>query len=267
MVPYKEAVRVHENLIFDQIGHVAILRIDRESKLGALSSGLVKALGEQCSAIRQNPAIRSVVLTGTGRGFIAGADLEEYFQSTPEFFAEYQRNSRRVFDDLERLPQPVVAAVNGYAFGGGFEIALCCDFIVASTDAKFGLPEIKLGLLPGGGGTQRLSRSVGLRWAKEVIMTGRTVTAGEAHSVGLVQSTHQGPELLPAAIGLAQKLAGQAPQALREAKRLLNDGFTNELGAALTLEQEALSRLYQSADGQEGILAFHEKRPPTFGGR
>ncbi|GHG59068.1 crotonase [Sinomonas cellulolyticus] len=257
---------VHENLVVERAGHVAVLRIDREDKLGALSTRLVNALGQQLAAIRQNPAIRAVVLTGTGRGFIAGADLDEYFGASPESFEEYQRNSRRVFDDLERMPQPVIAAVNGYAFGGGFEVALCCDFILAAEKAKFGLPEIKLGLLPGGGGTQRLSRKVSVPWAKDIIMTGRTVTAGEAQSVGLVRSIHSAEELVPAAMEFAQLLAAQAPRAVREAKRLLNEGSSSELSAALTLEQEALSRLYSTADGQEGIRAFREKRAPKFTG-
>jgi enoyl-CoA hydratase len=255
----------HPNLATEQIGYVRIVRIDREDKLGALSSDLIAGLEEEVRRIRQDRQVRAVVLTGTGRGFIAGADVSEYHQTSLEAFEEYQRMSRRLFDDVERLPQPVIAAVNGYALGGGFELALSCDFMIASEQARFGLPEIRLGLLPGGGGTQRLARAAGAAWTKELVMTGRTVRPDEAFNRGLVTAVVPHEELRERAMTFALLLAGAAPLALREAKRLIDDGLQQELAAALTNEQRVLARLFSSPDGREGISAFIQKREPAFG--
>jgi len=255
----------HQNLRTEQLGAVRILRIDREDKLGALSSDLIAGLELEIRAIRQSRETRAVILTGTGRGFVAGADVAEYHETSTEAFEEYQRSSRRLFDDLERLPQPVIAAVNGFALGGGFELALCCDFIISSEKARFGLPEIRLGLLPGGGGTQRLARRAGASWTKELVMTGRTVRPEEALARGILTAVVEHEALRERALGLAGALAEGAPIAVREAKRLIDDGLQQELGAALNNEQRVLSRLFSSPDGREGIQAFIEKRPPVFG--
>ncbi|MEV0265467.1 enoyl-CoA hydratase-related protein [Streptomyces sp. NPDC050617] len=247
-------------------GVVRVLRIDREEKLGALSGELVAALGEQIVRVRQDREVRSVVLTGTGRGFIAGADVGEYSGVGADAFLEYQRMSRQVFDALERLPQPSIAAVNGYAFGGGFEVALCCDFIVASARARFALPEVTLGLIPGGGGTQRLARAAGTRFTKELVMTGRRVRPDEALQRGLVTEVAEPEALMERALAFAVLLATQAPLAVREAKRVIDGGVAQGLDAALSAEQAALGQLFESADGQEGISAFLDKRTPRFTG-
>ncbi|WP_135458793.1 enoyl-CoA hydratase/isomerase family protein [Mycobacterium sp. DL99] len=245
---------------------VRVLRIDRVEKLGALSGDLVAALGAQIALIRSTRAIRAVILTGTGRGFIAGADVSEYFRATAEEFGEYQLTSRRVFESLEALPQPTVAAVNGYAFGGGFELALCCDFIIASEHARFALPEVKLGLIPGGGGTQRLAQSAGVRFTKEIVMTGRTIRPDEALRRNLLIEVTEAEQLLPRALEFATGLAASAPLAVREAKRVIDDGVVGDRRAALTAEQSALGRLFDSADGREGIDAFVHKRQAHFTG-
>jgi enoyl-CoA hydratase len=257
--------KTHPNLRTEQLGAIRVLRIDREDKLGALSSDLIAALSDEIRDIRQSRKTRVVILTGTGRGFVAGADVTEYHQTSREAFEEYQRASRRLFDDMERLPQPVIAAVNGFALGGGFELALCCDFILASENARFGLPEIKLGLLPGGGGTQRLSRSAGASWTKELVMTGRTVRPDEALARGILTAVVDHESLRERALSLAKTLADGAPVAVQEAKRLIDDGLQQELAAALNYEQRVLSRLFSSQDGREGIRAFIDKRPPVFG--
>ncbi len=258
--------RVHPNLVLTREDAVITVRIDREDKLGALSSGLVAALGEILRQVRCDPGVRVLVLTGTGRGFVAGADVTEYHGVTQERFDEYQRRSRAVFDDLERLPQPTIAAVNGYAFGGGFELALCCDLVIASTQARFGLPEVRLGLLPGGGGTQRLARLAGTRFTKDVVMTGRTVRPDEALQRGIVTEVVEPAELPARAAERARRLAANAPLAVRAAKRLVDDGVQQALGAALTTEQDVLSRLFATADAAEGIDAFVHKRDPRFTG-
>lgn len=259
--------RPHPNLVVSDTGHVRVIRIDREDKLGALSGSLVAALGEEAALVRQRQDIRAVVLTGTGRSFIAGADIEEYAHSGPEVFAEYQRGSRQVFGAFEALPQPTVAAVNGYAFGGGFELALCCDFIIAADTARFALPEVRLGLIPGGGGTQRLARAAGVRWTKELVMTGRTVFAEEALQRGIATRLAEREALMTVTMEFANTLAGNAPLAVREAKRVIDDGVGQDISGGLTAEQAALNRLFASADGQEGIAAFIAKRPPVFDGR
>ncbi|MBF8191052.1 enoyl-CoA hydratase/isomerase family protein [Nonomuraea sp. K274] len=261
------AQRVHRHLVETREGAVAVLRVDREEALGALSKSMVGALGEYLRELRGRTDVRVLVLTGTGRGFIAGADIGEYHNVDLAAFDAYQRLSRSVFEELEQLPQPVIAAVNGYALGGGFEVALCCDLIIASERARFGLPEVKLGLLPGGGGTQRLSRAIGTRATKELVMTGRTMKAEEADRLRLLCRVVPADDLLPTALELAQELAARAPLAVREAKRLIDDGIQQSLGAALTTEQSVLSRLFGTADAAEGIDAFIAKREPRFHAR
>ncbi|MEV0053417.1 enoyl-CoA hydratase/isomerase family protein [Saccharopolyspora shandongensis] len=259
-------MKVHENLVETRQDGVAVLRIDRESALGALSRGMVEALGEYLARLRSDDEVRVLVLTGTGRGFIAGADINEYSGVGRTAFDDYQKLSRGVFDQLAALPQPTIAAVNGYALGGGFEVALCCDFIVASTAARFGLPEVSLGLLPGGGGTVRLARAVGARVTKELVLTGRRMKPDEAQRLGLLTALVEPDELVPRAVELATTIAGQAPLAVREGKRLVDDGLETGLAAALTREQQVLSWLYTTDDAREGVAAFLEKRSAVFRG-
>jgi enoyl-CoA hydratase len=228
---------------------------------------MVEALRRYAEALADDPDVRVLILTGTGRGFIAGADINEYEGVDQAAFDAYQRLSRQTFDAIERLPMPTIAAVNGYAFGGGFEIALCCDLIVASTSARFALPEVSLGLLPGGGGSQRLTRAIGKRGAKEMVMTGRRISPEEAQNFGLLARLVSPEGLMDSALKLAEELASKAPLAVREAKRLIDDGVEASLPAALTLEQRVLSALFATEDAREGIRSFLEKRPPRFVGR
>lgn len=259
------AVRPHANIDITDDGAVRVLRIDREDKLGALSASLVEALSAEFARVAADEQVRAMVLTGTGRGFIAGADIGEYEGADPDTFVEYQHKSRAVFDALEALPIPTIAAVNGYAFGGGFELALCCDIILASESARFSLPEVKLGIIPGGGGTQRLTRAAGPRFAKEVIMTGRTVRSDEALRRGIAAAVIPDDELDSAARSLARQLAAGPSQALREIKRLVDRAPGRELGDGLADEQATLAQIFSSADAQEGIAAFSQKRDPEFG--
>ena len=257
----------HPNLVEDRRDRIALLRVDREDRLGALSREMVEALRRYAEGLTDDPDVRVLVLTGTGRGFIAGADINEYEGVDQAAFDAYQRLSRQTFDAIERLPVPTIAAVNGYAFGGGFELALCCDLIVASASARFALPEVSLGLLPGGGGTQRLTRAVGKRATKEMVMTGRRLAPEEAQSLGLIARLVSPEDLVDSALELAEELASKAPLAVREAKRLIDDGVEASLPAALTLEQRVLSALFATEDAREGIRSFLEKRAPRFVGR
>ena len=258
--------RLHENLVETRDGAVRILRIDREPALGALSRSILETLRSYVDGLRADRSCRVLVLTGTGRGFIAGADITEYDGVPQVAFDGYQRLGREVFDALEALPQVTIAAVNGYALGGGFEVALCCDLIVASEKARFGLPEIKLGLLPGGGGTQRLARAAGVRFAKELVLTGRFAPAAELAARGLIADVTAPEALLDRATQLAGEIASAAPLAAAAAKRLIDDGVAMPLPVGCTVEQQVLSRLFASADGREGVAAFIAKRPPVFTG-
>lgn len=258
---------VHANLEETRDEAVVVLRIIREEALGALSRSILTALRDYLAELAADESIRVLVLTGTGRGFIAGADIGEYDGVSQRAFDDYQRLGRAVFCALEALPQITIAAVNGYALGGGFEVALCCDLVLASERARFGLPEVKLGLLPGGGGTQRLARALGARLTKEIVTTGRFVDADELARRGLLAGLCPPDELLPRTMDLARVIAGNPLLAVRTAKRVIDDGLPLPLDDALTVEQDALSRLFASADGKEGIAAFIAKREPVFRGR
>lgn len=260
------ARRLHEHLVEERVGAVAVVRVEREEALGALSRSMLEALGPYLSELGNDRSVRSLVVTGTGRGFIAGADIKEYDGVPRDQFEAYQRLGREVFASLASLPQPVVAAVNGYALGGGFELALACDMVFAATTASFALPEVKLGLIPGGAGTQRLVRAVGPRAAKDLVMTGRRISAAEAREMGLVRQVVEPDKLLAASVEYAAGLAEMAPLAVQAAKRVIDAAEEASLDLGWTLEQLELSRLYSTEDAKEGIAAFLEKRQATWRG-
>lgn len=260
--------RLHPNLILERLGVIEIVRIDREEALGALNFEIMKTLGAYAQSLAgRRDEVRVLILTGTGRGFVAGADIAGYHGVGQTAFDRFQRRSRQTFDAIAGLPQATICAVNGYALGGGFELALCCDFIFVNATTKLGLPEIKLGLLPGGGGTQRLPRLVGAMRAKEMLMTGRMITAAEAVDYGAALEACAPDVLMPRVIEFAEGLAKMAPVALSEAKRVVDDGMDAALSAGLTMEQRVLGALFATEDGKEGIAAFMEKRDPKFNGR
>lgn len=261
-----EEQRLHPHLAETRAGGVATLRIDRPEALGALSRDILTHLHDYFDRLRTDPDIRVLILTGTGRGFIAGADIGEYDGASLAAFEDYQRLGRATFDSLAALPQVTIAAVNGYALGGGFEVVLCCDLVLAAEKAKFGLPEVKLGLLPGGGGTQRLSRAAGAAFTKELVLTGRFATAAELAGRGLVARVCTADGLMAEAAELAGTIADLAPLAVRAGKRLIDDGLRMPLDLALATEQQVLARLFAGPDGKEGVAAFIEKRSPVFRG-
>lgn len=260
--------RLHQNLILERKGSMEILRVDREEALGALNFEIMECLGDYVQQLSGRiDEVRVLIITGTGRGFVAGADIAGYHKVDQTTFDGFQRRSRKTFDAIAALPQITICAVNGYALGGGLELALCCDLVLVNEKTKLGLPEIKLGLLPGGGGTQRLPRLVGPMRAKELLLTGRMMTAAEAVEYGAALETCAPDELMPRAIALAEELAAQAPVALAEGKRVIDDGLDTALSAGLTFEQRVLGALFATQDGKEGIAAFLEKRDPKFKGR
>ena len=243
------------------------LVFNRPEKLNALSTPLVRALEAEIDAIANDRAVRVVILTGAGeRAFVAGADIAEYQGNRTKAFADYQFESRRVFDKLEALPKPTIAAIRGYALGGGFELALCCDIIVCATSARLGLPEGLLGLSPGGGGTQRLTRAVGRHAASDIMLAARRITGERAYQLGLAAAVVPDAELMSTAVERARAVLKVAPLAAAEMKRLIRQGPDSPLPVAQGFEQEVLLRLYGTKDGQEGIDAFLGKRDPEFKG-
>jgi enoyl-CoA hydratase len=262
-----ETVSNGENFTLEREGRKAILTFTREERLNALDAQTFRDLLATLEAIEDDPEIAIVIITGRGKAFVAGADINGYVDRTVLDYVNFQRLGRLVYDRIEQLRQAVIAAVNGYALGGGFELVLVADLVVAAESATFGLPEAKLGLLPGGGGTQRLPRLVGRNKAKELLMTADFITATEAKALGIVNRVVPDDELMPAAHALADRILKRAPLAVAMAKQLVNDGLQASLPAAITQEMGMTATLYDSADAKEGIAAFIEKRHPVFTGR
>ena len=244
------------------------LTFNRPGKMNALSTPMLRELDAHLDALAADSAARAVIVTGAGeKAFVAGADIAEYRGNrTPEFIA-YQLESRRIFDKLEALPKPTIAAIRGYALGGGFEIALCCDLIICAVSARLGLPEGLLGLSPGGGGTQRLTRAVGRYVASDIMLAARRITGERAFQLGLAVECVADDALMATALARAQAVLKVAPLAQAEMKRLIRQGPDAALPTAQSLEQEVLFRLYNTQDGQEGVAAFLDKRDPRFKGQ
>lgn len=246
-----------------QQGDVATITFNRPDKLNALNPTVFDDLETAIDEFETGSA-RVGVVTGAGRAFVAGADIGHYVDLTIHEYRDFMTRGRAVQDRLVRSPKLLVAAIEGFALGGGLEIALCCDLIVAAGDAQLGLPEVKLGLLPGGGGTQRLTRIIGPRRALDLIATGRMASATELESWGVINRVVEPGAALASAIELAEQIARRAPRAVRLAKRLIRDGADGSLETALTLEHAETAALYLTGDAQEGIRAFVEKRRPEF---
>ena len=249
-------------------GPVALVRLSNPSALNALSVEMLDELDATLDAIDADPEIRVVVVTGDGeKAFCAGADIRHMSQATTLEARAYAKRGHAVEARLEALPKPVIAAINGFALGGGCELALACDIRLASEKAKLGQPEINLGILPGWGGTQRLARLTSPGFAKELIFTGRTVTADEAARVGLVNHVYPHDELLDKAIELADEIATKPPLAMAGAKEMVNLALEGDLHGHLAREVDAFALAFATEDQREGMAAFFEKRPATFVGR
>jgi enoyl-CoA hydratase len=244
-----------------------VLTLNRPEKLNALSTAMLEEFDASLDEAEGDRDVRVVVVTGAGdRAFVAGADIGEYAQLDHAGFVAYQRRSRALFTRIDAFGTPVVGAINGYAFGGGFEIALCCDILIASASAVFALPEGLLGLCPGGGGTQRLTRAVGPFVANDLLLSARRLTANEAYGLGLVAEIVPTEGLLDAALAKAAAIAKVAPIAARTMAELVRTARDADLERGLDDEQAALASLRATADADEGIRAFVEKRPPEFRG-
>lgn len=252
------------NLVVED--HVAVLTLDRPKALNALNSDTIEELHLAIAQVRASGA-RALILTGAGKAFVAGADISQMAGLTPTQAEHFARRGQEVFASLEALPIPVIAAVNGFALGGGCELALACDLIYASEKAKFGQPEVNLGVIPGFGGTQRLTRLVGRGVAAELILSGRMIKADEAVRIGLAVRAFSPEELLPEAHKLAQEIASKGPLAVANAKRLLHQGADMALERANSMEASAFAACFATEDQREGMAAFLEKRPAQFKGQ
>jgi len=256
-----------QNLLYQKEGAVSIIQLHRPQKKNALNAELRRELEAVLKEISADKTQRVVILTGGEEIFCAGADIGEITEtSTAEAAYHHSREFQLLCDQIEALPQPVIAAVSGYALGGGCELALACDFRIASETARFGLPEIKIGAFPGGGGTQRLPRLIGASKAKEIIFTGDPITAEEALSLGLVVKTVPKEKLLEETRNFAAKLAALPRLALQASKMLINRGLEMDLNSGLELEARCFGTLAMTHDLQEGTAAFLEKRKPNFTG-
>jgi enoyl-CoA hydratase len=248
-------------------GTTAVITIDRPKALNALNRQVLTELEQAIGQVAANPALRALIVTGGGeKAFVAGADIAEMAAfSTAEAMA-FGELGHRVLDSLEALPIPVIAAVNGFALGGGTELALACDFIYASEKAKFGLPEVTLAVIPGFGGTQRLTRIVGRARAKELIFTGELFDAAKAKAIGLALDVLPPDQLLAHCKKVAETIAKRGPLAVAQAKQVVDAGAALPLREANALERAGFAKLFGTADQKEGMAAFVEKRPAQFKG-
>lgn len=256
-----------ETLRIETADGVAVITIDRQEKRNALNSTVRAELVAALDAFRDDDSVRVLVITGAGeKAFVAGADIGEFAERTP-LEQRATMTSRRVFDEVAAYPKPVIAMINGFCLGGGCELALACDVRIASDTAKLGQPEINLGIIPGGGGTQRLPRVVGMGQAMRLVLSGELVDAAEALRIGLVDVVHPAAELRDRTLEFARKMAEKSPVALRVAKSAVRAAAEMPLAAGLAYETELFVTAFASDDKREGIAAFLEKRPPTFTGR
>ena len=257
----------YENIIYEVEQGIATITFNRPKALNALNAALLEEFSQALDVIAANDDIRVLILTGAGdKAFVAGADISELATYNPLTAKNFSQNGHAVFARLQALPIAVIAAVNGFALGGGTEIAIACDFIYASENAKFGQPEINLGVIPGFGGTQRLPRLIGTSMAKELIFTGKMISAEEALQLGLVNKVVPQDTLMEEVMKTAGIIASKGKVSLREAKQAVNKGMNVDLATGCGIEIDAFALCYASPDAKEGTSAFLEKRKAEFKG-
>jgi enoyl-CoA hydratase len=254
----------YENVVYEKHGHIATLAFNRPDVLNALNSDVIKEISSVLDDVRENEDTYVLVITGYGKAFIAGADIAEMSSMTTieaRMFAELGLNT---FRKLELMEKPVIAAVNGFALGGGCELAMSCDIRIASEKAKFGQPEAGLGITPGFAGTQRLSRLVGIAKAKELIFTGNIINAADAEKIGLVNKVVPHDELMHEAITMAEKIACNAQKAVAYSKSAINRGAETDIETGMAIEKDLFGLCFSTEDQKEGMAAFLGKRKAEF---
>ncbi len=245
-------------------GSTVVLTINRPQALNALNSAVLQQLEQAVARVAADAAVRVLVLTGAGKSFVAGADIAEMANLDPIQARAFSAFGARVFRALELLDKPVIAAVNGFALGGGCELAMAADIRLASQKAKFGQPEVGLGIIPGFSGTQRLTRLVGVAKAKELIYSGKIISAAEAAAIGLVNQVYEPEQLFSAALELASQIAAQSPAAVALAKTAIGRGADLDIEAGMELESDLFALCFAGPDQREGMAAFREKRQAVF---
>lgn len=259
---------MYKTLIYEKKDDIGILTINRPDKLNAISNELTSELSSLLDELEKDDKLRVLVITGAGdKAFVAGADIQELVDRDSRMGRQVSRERQEIFSRIENLPVPVIAAVNGYALGGGLELALACNIRVCSEKAQFGAPEVKLGIIPGDGGTQRLPRLVGLGRAMEMILSGDFIDAQEAYRIGLVNKVVPPEELMNAAMELAQRIASRPPLAVRYAKEAVNRSQEGDAASGFALESYLHALTCTTEDKKEGVAAFLEKRKGKFKGK
>lgn len=257
----------YKNITVEQKDRVLILTINREKALNALNRETVGELHDFISSHWSDDSFSVLIITGAGKAFVAGADISELKELDVEGGIQLSARGNWLFKSIQNFPKPVIAAVNGFALGGGCELAMACDIRLASEKAKLGQPEVNLGIIPGYGGTQRLSRLVGRGKAMQLVLTGDMINAAEAHRIGLVDEVYPPEELMDKAVAMANLIASKAPLAIRAAKECVNRGLDMPLSNGLDFEKISFGAICGSDDKTEGCGAFLEKRKPEFTGK
>lgn len=261
-------MREFNTIIYSVDENIAVISINRPKFLNALNSEVLWELSEAVDLIDKDSSIRAVIVTGVGeKAFVAGADIAEMQHKDVLEAREFSFLGNKTFSKLENLNKPVIAAVNGYALGGGCELAMACDIRIAGNKAKFGQPEVGLGIMAGFGGSQRLARLVGSGIAKEILFTGDVINAERAYEIGLVNRLVEPSELLYEAKSMAKTIAAKSPLGVSFSKKAVNEGLNLDLERALSLETELFGSLFSTKDQKEGMSAFLEKRQLTFSGK
>lgn len=255
---------MYNNLKIEIKQGIATVTVNRPDAMNALNNDVLNDLYDAFFQLQKDDSVLAIIVTGEGKAFVAGADIAAMYEMNPEAAKKLSANGHRVMNLIESTPKPVIAAVNGFALGGGCELAMACDIRIAAERAKFGQPEVNLGIIPGFGGTQRLHRLVGKGMAKLLIMSADIIDAQEAHRIGLVEKVVAPEHLMEAAHALAAKIVSKAPLAVASAKVAIDTGYNMDVSSASALEIDAFSKLFDTQDKLEGIGAFLEKRPATF---
>lgn len=253
-----------KNLLIENNQGTCTVKINNPQTLNSLNSEVIRDLETAIDAISLDDAVKIVVLTGEGKAFVAGADIAQMSTLTPEQAKKFSEDGSRVFRKIEKLNKVVIAAVNGYALGGGCELAMACDIRIASEKAKFGQPEVGLGITPGFSGTQRLARIVGMGRAKEIIFTGSHIDAQEAYRIGLVNKVTDKENLMEETYKLADKIKSNSSTAVKYSKESINIGYETDIDTGIAYEGNAFAMCFAGEDQKEGMNAFLEKRQPNF---
>ncbi len=258
---------MYKTIRYEKKDNIALVTIDRPEALNALNSTVIAELEQVVTELENDGTVRAMILTGEGRSFVAGADIGEQYPLDLDGGRRWGQRGSALFRRMERLEFPTIAAVNGFALGGGCELAMSCDIILASEKAKFGQPEVGLGITPGFSGTQRLPRRVGIAKAKELIFSGRMVKADEAERIGLVNAVYAPEALLDGAMEMARSFAKNAPIAVKYAKACIDRGMQTDIDSGIACENELFAMCFATADQKEGMGAFLEKRTAEFQNR